>query len=74
LSRDQWLAGRPALSAFNRQVIEVWRWCVGWKPERILAASEYHGISDVELLVGQLLALRSAVEAHQEFQRKAHRR
>lgn len=74
MSREQWAAGRPALTAFNRQVLKAWHWCGGWQPERIAAAAAHLDIADVDLLTDLLLLVRDAVEAHQRRQREARGR
>ncbi len=69
LSREQWLAGKPPLTADNEQVLKVWRFCEGWDPALLPLAAAYYDITDVDFLLGQLELLRDKVEAHRESAR-----
>lgn len=49
----------------------MWRFCGGWHPERLPLAAEYYGVEDVDLLIGQLIALNEAISAYHAVQAKA---
>lgn len=71
MTSAQWRAGRPRLSPANEVVIDVWRFCDGWNPDRIPMAAAYYGVDDLEFLVKQLLALDDTIRAHKDAQQKA---
>lgn len=61
---------RPELTPENQRAYSVWRFCAGWNPDRLPLAVAYYEIQDVDLLIGQLMAINDAVEAHKAAQRK----
>jgi len=73
LSREQWLATRPALTPENELVSDVWAFCGGWNPAVIPAAAAFYGVDDLDWLLSQLIALRDAVAAHRAAQDAAGR-
>jgi hypothetical protein len=68
-SAEQWRPTRPGISPYNELVLMVWRFCGGWNPERAAIAAAYYGIDDVDTLLGQLLAIDSALIAHKAANR-----
>jgi hypothetical protein len=51
--------------------MKVWRFCVGWNPERVPIAAALYGVDDLETLYGDLLVIDNAIKSHEEAQRKA---
>jgi hypothetical protein len=51
--------------------MKVWRFCSGWNPERVPIAAALYGVEDLETLYGNLLALDTTINRHNEAKRKA---
>jgi hypothetical protein len=49
---------RPKLSAVNGRVFEVWNFCDGWQPALVPLAMAYHGLSDIDFVLWQLMVIR----------------
>lgn len=66
MTREQWLAQRPALAPENELVIKVWNFCGGWNPVAVPLAAAFYDIDDADFLLEQLMVVRDKLAAHQD--------
>lgn len=69
MTREQWLAQRPALTHENELVIRVWNFCGGWNPVAVPVAAAFYDIDDADFLLEQLMLMRDKLAAHQDARR-----
>lgn len=70
MSEAQWHASAPALDESTQHAFLAWRFCGGWAPALVPAAAAFYEIEDLELVLEQLIAIRDAIDRHQDAQRK----
>ena len=54
---------RPALLPDAARAFHAWRWCGGWRPERLPLYLAAHPVPDADLLIDLLLVLRDELES-----------
>ena len=54
---------RPERRADVERAFHAWRWCGGWRPERLPLYLAAHPVPDAALLTDLLLVLRDELES-----------